>query len=311
MTSYTTLQPAKIKDLVEDTNAGDSASDTADNTAAEQIKQLSQYLGQNYKDIKKIFRAYAASGGGAASSISRGEFATLLKDIKIFDRGFTAPDGDLIFLRSNWELDEDTGQTRASTDRSLTSNEFVEALIRCANARFLTAQTTTLKECAEALFSRHLLPFAQRSDVDEFRKKLSEKRVQAIYDKYQLKLKIVFLQKAGMDGVIQLDEFTKFLKEKGVVNKKFPAKMVVKIFNCVQDEGEPIPEGEDEDECPEDCEMTYQEFLEALAAVACFHQPDPYVCLEQRLEIFFLTSVVDHITSKMVRQYKQKMQGRH
>ena len=77
-------------------------------------------------------------------------------------------------------------------------------------------------------------------------------------------------------------------------------------FSCVQDDGEPVPEGEDEDECPEDCEMTYAEFLEALAAVSCFYKPDPYICLEQRLEVFFLTNVVDHITPKMIRQFKQR-----
>ena len=322
MAAYTSLSSAKIKDLIDDTNDEPAAEEesaspsssssniiTISKAAQIEINNLSQYLGNNFKDIKKIFRAYAAAGSGAASSISRGEFATLLKDIKIFDKSFTPAEADLIFLRSNWEIDETTGALKASADRSLSSIEFVEALVRCAHTRFLTAQTTTLKGCAEALFNRHLLPFAQRSDVDAFRKKISETRCQQVYEKYQMKLKMVFIEKAGNDGLIDLKEFTKFLKEKDVVNKQFPAKSVVKIFNCVQDEGEPVPEGgddDDDDECPEDCEMTYSEFLEALAAVACFYQPDPYICLEQRLEVFFLTKILDHITPRMVRTFKQR-----
>ena len=195
-----------------------------------EVRQLSNYLGNNFRDLKKIFRAYAAAGSGAASSISRGEFATLLKDIQIFDKGFTAPDADLIFLRSNWEMDAESGELSASVDRSLTSIEFVEALVRCAHSRFLTTQTTTLKGCVEALFNRHLLPYAQRSDVEAFRKKIGEARVQSVFSKYEFKLKMVFIEKAGNDGKIDLNEFTKFLKEKGVVNKQFPAKSVVKIF---------------------------------------------------------------------------------
>ena len=113
--------------------------------------------------------------------------------------------------------------------------------------------------------------------------------------------------------MIELDEFTKFLKEKGIVNKTFPAKKVLKIFNCVQDDpggdveaggGEGEEEEGDDVAAGEDAIMTYPEFLEALGAVGCFISPDPYVCLEQRLEVFFLTRIVDHITPKMVRKHK-------
>ena len=52
--------------------------------------------------------------------------------------------------------------------------------------------------------------------------------------------------------------------------------------------------------------QTYNEFLEALCAIACFFAPDPYVCLEQRLEVFFLTKVVDHVTPSLLRKFKQR-----
>ena len=134
-------------------------------------------------------------------------------------------------------------------------------LVRCAHSRFLSATTQTLKECTEILFNRHLLPYAQRSDVDAFRSIIAQPRIQQIYQKYQLQLQYVFLEKAGQDGVIQLDEFAIFLKEKGVVNAQFPKKQIVKIFNCVQDEvaGSTAEESEggdgDEDACLEDMEM--------------------------------------------------------
>ena len=181
--------------------------------AEAELAHLENYLGKQYKDLKKIFRAYGALGGGAASTISRGEFATLMKDIRVYDKSFTPAEADIIFLRSNWELDAETGDLRASADRSLTCTEFVEALVRIAQARFSSQQTTTLKGCVEALFNRCLIPFAQRSDVDRFRKLLRQKRVQDVFAKYQSKLKMVFLETAGNDDTIQLDEFTRFLKK--------------------------------------------------------------------------------------------------
>ena len=64
------------------------------------------------------FRAYGALGGGAASTISRGEFATLMKDINVYDKSFNAAEADIIFLRSNWELNSETGELQAAADRS-------------------------------------------------------------------------------------------------------------------------------------------------------------------------------------------------
>ena len=72
-----------------------------------------------------------------------------MKDIHIYDKAFHAAEADIIFLRSNWELDPNTGELHAAADRSLTCTEFVEALVRVAQARFQSSQTTTLRGCGQ------------------------------------------------------------------------------------------------------------------------------------------------------------------
>ena len=318
MKAFTSLNFQKIKDLLLEEGEDDNDDNDDNNNEKQknpQVYHLSKYLGTVYKDIKKIFRAYGAMGSGAASSISSSEFDVLIKDIKICDKMFTKDDVHLIFLRCNWQVDTITGKLKTSGNRSLTKLEFVECLVRCAYSRFHSSTTTTLKDCVEILFNKHLLPFAQRSDVDAFRKRIHEPQIQLCFQKYETQLKFVFIEKAGTDGVIQLDEFTNFLKKKGVVNSQLPAKKIMKIFNCVQNNSDNNVGGgdddidDDDDDETADCEMTFDEFLESLAAVACFYMPDPYICLEQRVEVFFLTKVIDHITPSMLRQFKARAES--
>ena len=101
MKLYTSLDRIKMKDLLDDgsettppaaTPATPGTSSTVSppphlsNQNLYEIAELEKFLGKHYKDIQKIFRAYGALGSGAASSISRGEFSLLLKDIKIYGK---------------------------------------------------------------------------------------------------------------------------------------------------------------------------------------------------------------------------------
>ena len=318
MKAYTSIKYVKIKDILstdghnesnEPNGQNESNEPTAANTTHPEIYELQKYLRNNYKDLSKIFQSYSALGSGAASTISSSEFSSLLKDIQICDKAFTANDAELAFQRSNWEVDPITNELKPSRNRTLNSMEFVECLTRCAHSRFLSATTTTLKDCMEILFNKNLLPFAQRSDVEAFRKVINQPKIQSTFQKYRSQLKYVFVNQAGSDGVIGLDEFTHFLKMKSVVGSHFPVKQIIKIFNNVQNNCAPVDEGDEmgDGECPADCEMTYDEFLEALCAVACFSVPDPYICLEQRLEFFLLTKIIDHVTPTMLRKFRTRL----
>ena len=63
-----------------------------------------------------------------------------------------------------------------------------------------------------------------------------------------------------------LHQYLLLYRKKIVDGKTLTTKNVLKIFNNVQEDGDPV-EGEDD---LEDMEMSYSEFLEALAAVASF-----------------------------------------
>ena len=282
-TEYTRLNYHKIKDLVKN-----------DDNPEEEIRKLETYLGSRFHDLRKIYKAYAALGGsdgGGASSISMGEFMDLVKDSKLTNQSFTTNDVDLIFIRTNWEVDEDGKRTNQANnpDRALTSNEYVEALVRCAHGRYKKQAQSELTECVIKMFENNIIPYAQRSDADAFRKLLAGKKIREIFTKHEKKLKKMYANIAGDDGLINCKEFNDLLYRKKIVDgKTVTTKNVLKIFNNVQEDGDPA-EGEDD---WEDMEMSYPEFLEALAAVASFCNPDPYIAFEQRLEFFLLIRMV-------------------
>eukprot|EP00945_MAST-04E_sp_MAST-4E-sp1_P008850 g8850.t1 len=258
---YTRMNYYKIKDLLKH-----------DDDPEEELQRLESYLGSRFHDLRKIYKAYAAMGGsdgGGASSISMGEFMTLVKDSKITNNTFLTTDVDLIFIRTNWEVDSEGMKTNQANnpDRALTSNEYVEALVRCAYGRYKAKAKTNLTECVIKLFENNIIPYAQRSDADAFRKILASKKVRDIFAKHEKKLKRLYRHIAGDDGMINCKEFSDLLYRKKIVDgKTVTTKNVWKIFNNVQEDGD--PEEEETDEGMEDMEMTYAEFLEALAAVA-------------------------------------------
>ena len=276
---YTRLNRAKIQDLLKN-----------DDNPEEELQKLEKYLGTRFQDLRKIYKAYAAQGGsdgGGASSISMSEFMSLVKDSRLTDKAFTMNDVDLIFIRTNWEIDEEGRKINVANnpDRALTSNEYVEALVRCAYGRYKVKAQTNLCDCVERMFENNIIPYAQRSDADAFRKSLAAKKVREIFTKHEKRLKRLYTRIAGEDGMINCKEFSDLLYRKKIVDgKTLTTKNVLKIFNNVQEDGDPV-EGEDD---LMDMEMSYSEFLEALAAVASFCNPDPYIAFEQRLEIFLL-----------------------
>ena len=115
---------------------------------------------------------------------------------------------------------------------------------------------------------------------------------------------MIFQTYGGRDGVVSVAEFTMFLKDRKLLDgKSLTQRHLTKIFNNVQNDGDPA----DGDELTMDeAEMDYSEFCESIAAIGSFCSPDPYIDYAQRLEVFILSRVVNHITEKQVRKWLKK-----
>ena len=72
---------------------------------------------------------------------------------------------------------------------------------------------------------------------------------------------------------------------------------VIRIFNNVQEDNM-----QSEDDL-DDILMDFNEFCEALCAVACFKYADPYVALEQRIEVFFLQHMIKGFSEQEVKKF--------
>jgi hypothetical protein len=280
---YTRLNKHKIRDIL--VHHGTQEEQDAE------LRKLQAYLSDIFVDLRKIYKAYAAMGAGGGSTISVREFNKLIQDSKVLDaNGFNQTDVDLIFVRVNWEMDEEGNKidSKDNPDRAMTSGEFVEGLIRVAYQKFGAGGNLAnqVYECMRKLINKHILPFAKRSDAEAFRKVLASKNVQRVFKKHGQGLKKIFAKRAGLDKSMSMMEYSKLLRDtKTIDGKSFSHKNLVEIFNNVQDESC----GENE---MMESELDYAEFIESIAAVGAYKYPDPYTDISQRIEKFILMYIL-------------------
>ena len=121
-------------------------------------------------------------------------------------------------------------------------------------------------ECVEMLFEDHLMIYAQRSDVDVFRKQMKSKGVQDMFKRHRKKLAKIFIKYSAADqhgdAAAQMDtmnvkEFMGLCLAKNLVDSNFSKKTVATIFSSLQ--SDEIAGDGDEDE---GAEMDYNEFVQ-------------------------------------------------
>jgi hypothetical protein len=273
---YTRLNKHKILDILKKDDDPDA-----------EVKSLQEFLGEVFVDLRKIYKAYASMGAGGGSTISIGEFNKLMSDCNVCDNVFTQTDIDLIFVRSNWEMDEEGNKvdSRDNPDRSMTSSEFVEGILRVAYGKFSgTMGQTAATMCLRKLVYQNILPFARRSDAEAFRKVLAGPNIQRVFKKHNTALKNLFTKRAGLDKSMSMMEYTKLLRDtKTIDGKTFSHRNVSEIFNSVQNDDNVADEN-----AMMESELDFSEFLESIAAVGAIKFPDPYTAIEQRIEKYLL-----------------------
>jgi len=100
----------------------------------DEFERLKTYCGECFNELRKIYSAYGAMGGGGGS-VSFYEFSSLVRDCRLISSNWTQADLTLTFVKTNIEIDEETGERISidhNPDSALTTTEFVEILIRIA-----------------------------------------------------------------------------------------------------------------------------------------------------------------------------------
>jgi hypothetical protein len=190
------------------------------------------------------------------------------------------------------EEEEEEGESdfeEDENDKEIVPSEFVEALVRLAAARY--TRSGTLAERLEKLIENNLRPVLGKvMDTTTFRSRMTGKLVQTFLSKKKRSLKDLFVFYAGKDqtdkGVattdsIDIGECTTFCRD---FDLGVPDRVIGRLFACAQsdeDDGK-----EDTSMLDEKSELSYDEFLELLGALACWRSPDPYEPMLKKVSVF-------------------------
>ena len=78
---------------------------------------------------------------------------------------------------------------QTSQAAALNPSEWIEALVRCANGKYLEEKACTKNK---KLIEAHVLPHAQRSDVDAFRRNMKTEEMSQVLKKHEDNLLATF-----------------------------------------------------------------------------------------------------------------------
>ena len=282
-----------------------------------EIKSIETLLNEYFDDLKRIYRHYSSSKPGSSGTIDLAEFGMLMHDIKLSSRIFKSS-----VLENIFRLTNKTSASSKKFDAELDASEFIEALLRVASMKFfkksyanvaddVPANALTYTQLFRKFMEENVIPFACRSDAERFRKDLRSDVVKVVFRKHRGALQKIFQRYSKGDGAMDSKEFLKFVRDRQLINNSLSETELFQVFAKVQDDEGAFHSsvgalGLDEHGHDDgikgfklssklgklDVELTYPEFLEAIAAISIFKDPDPYIPLKQKIESFLLSDIL-------------------
>lgn len=213
-----------------------------------------------------------------------------------------------IFAITNCE--EGMGNT-LNPDNEFTANEFVESIVRlacsrqwCDECKTIDATTPCYKRL-EALMRAKVLKHATRSDVENWRHSMKNSEIKDCFYKNRVQLESMYLEFGGDDDnkLMSFSEMTKMLRTKRVFDTSFTDLELADLFSKIQQDEDKMLSATEDDvtganvgiedvDRGGESELTYQEFLEGLAAIAIFKDPDPYIPMGTKVQRFVEHSIL-------------------
>ncbi len=225
------------------------------------------------------------------------------------------------------------GRSQANLDEvEILPNAFIASLIDISFRKF--RKEPSLSKRFSILMKKFVLPKACRTNTESFRSEISQDDVQVVYKRHSNNLRKLFsyyaaqsakaekkamkergekfVKDTGNEAGINLDSWirmlrdTKLITRPGDMRHDFPEDNARKVFINVQmsagdeDDNEEIKSSQSSG----DESMIYLEFLEAVAAVACYKYVNPYTPLSTRLETFFKEQLLE-VGLKVIKQRKR------
>ena len=162
---------------------------------------------------------------------------------------------------------------------------FLETLVRIAHYKYPHIHRLHLQ--VKSLFEECLLPYASRTDTETFRNLLQDTECQMVFQRYRAQLEKIYFYYADQDGedisigaskVINCNELFRLIGDCKLLDSNLTDMALRTVFaNAQQDDLEDRTGLE---------EMDYDEFLEAVSAMAAYKVVNPYEPFGTRLERF-------------------------
>ena len=198
---------------------------------------------------------------------------------------------------------EDDEEEEEEEEEEFPSSYWIHGIVAIAMARRYRSNAS-LAECLQAILTDYVLPNACKSNTDSFRGEVSMDEVQNVFKAFRASLRKIFLHYAktpellpgqpSREPSLDVKHFMLMMKDAGVLTRKgdlrndFPEESAKIVFQEVQLE----EDANTADVGGGDDEMIWMEFLEAIAAIACYKFVNPYIPLHAKLEDFLTNKLV-------------------
>eukprot|EP01083_Nonionella_stella_P224096 798001_1 len=184
----------------------------------------------------------------------------------------------------------------ANPDEELIPSEFVECIIRIADRKY--PKVEGISERVVMLFENSILRYGCRTD--KFREELAAPQIRKVFEDFRsplqkifiyyaklaLKRKKIKLPKGAKPQNMGMEDFVAMIKDIKLTSV-VPSDVCVSIFKNIQHS--------DDADLDDDDELVYEEFLEGLAVVAFYYNPDPYIRLEHRISGFLKSGLIQNM----------------
>eukprot|EP00760_Papus_ankaliazontas_P006963 PhM_4_TR13253/c0_g2_i1/m.100940 len=292
-----------------------------------QLEDTRRFFRANYNEVRRVFTYYAGSSGNAAS-MSSTEWWQFVTDCRFVDKLLNKSVVERVFMQVNQDDGLDHNSDGEDTSRLLSDDgedenplaeliptEFVEALIRLADAKFLE---TTLPEKIRSLWNEHVVPYSCRSEAVRVRRDINAPATQKVIKRYNKDMGKVFTYytrlisdtaepssstpskgrvgapqaSARGKGTVRVHEFLAMLRDAHFISDTLTTDHVKSVLRSVQlDTSSSV-------DVTDDTELSYAEFMSGVTIIACFVFPSPFVAFETKVDAT-LSKVIDGVRPRL------------
>eukprot|EP00755_Sulcionema_specki_P001586 Sspe_Gene.26244::Locus_10785_Transcript_1_1_Confidence_1.000_Length_2999::g.26244::m.26244 len=250
-----------------------------------EVDAVQEALVQHFRTLRKIFLFYCSSDSKARDlEISVEEVWKLVQDVKL---------SKAVAKQSVVELFAQANGREGGKKETLNQTEYVQMLLLLAGEKFKD-KGCSLSSKFRALMETHVVPNAQWTDADEFKRTLNQADIRGVLKEYRdfaSQVYSYYCSKAvGGGRKMGLETFVDLANDLHITDSVLTHEAVRQVFLKMQDT------------YLADNRLEFHEFLECLCALAAYKSPAPFLPLSRRVarffQVWFVPTLSQHVRKR-------------